>query len=276
MGYKQKFKTELACVYTDAELEVLFKLLIVDIKKQEFNVVITDKVNLSDNEEDFFYDTIHQLKALKPIQHILGKAHFYGLQFWVSPQVLIPRPETEELVHLIISEQKNKTVEILDIGTGSGCIAICLKHNLPKADVSALDISSGALIMAKQNAEKHNTNISFFNGDALNLSANDYPKYDVIVSNPPYIAEKEKSKMENLVLDNEPHLALFVDDNEALIFYAKITDFALTNLKPDGTLYFEINQNLAQETKQLIEEKGFKAHIIKDINDNYRIIKAVF
>ncbi|HTN21164.1 MAG TPA: peptide chain release factor N(5)-glutamine methyltransferase [Pelobium sp.] len=274
MDYRKKFKTELAQVYNNDELDLLFKLLVADIKKQDFNRILLEGIYLNAEEEAIFYDALSQLKNLKPIQYVLGKADFYGLTFIVNQNVLIPRPETEELVHLIISEQKNKAVDILDIGTGSGCIAISLKHNLPQANVNALDISSDALNIAKQNAKKHKTNITFFNEDALNLSTHDYPKYDVIISNPPYIAEKEKAEMENLVLNNEPHLALFVDDNEALIFYDKIADFALTNLKPSGTLYFEINQNLAEETKQLIESKGFKAQVLKDINNNFRMIKA--
>jgi release factor glutamine methyltransferase len=274
MDYRKKFKTELAQVYNNDELDLLFKLLVADIKNQDFNRILLEGIYLDAEEEAIFYDALSQLKALKPIQYVLGKADFYGLTFIVNQNVLIPRPETEELVHLIISEQKNKAVDILDIGTGSGCIAISLKHNLPQANVSALDISLDALTIARQNAEKHKTNITFFNDDALNLSTHDYPKYDVIVSNPPYIAEKEKAEMENLVLNNEPHLALFVADNEALIFYDKIADFALTNLKPNGTLYFEINQNLAEETKQLIESKGFKAQVLKDINNNFRMIKA--
>ncbi|HET8828296.1 MAG TPA: peptide chain release factor N(5)-glutamine methyltransferase [Pelobium sp.] len=276
VNYKKKFKAKLAQVYTDEELDVLFKLVIADIKHQEFNRVSLNDISLNTGEEAVFQDFINQLTAKKPIQHILGKADFYGLHFKVSPAVLIPRPETEELVHLIISEYKNKTVDILDIGTGSGCIAISLKHNLPKANVSALDISLDALAIAKQNVEKHETNITFYNDDALDLIAIHYPEYDVIVSNPPYIAEKEKADMDNLVVDNEPHLALFVADNEALIFYDRITDFAITNLKPSGTLYFEINQNIAQETRELIEKKGFKVELIKDLNANFRMIKAQF
>lgn len=274
MDYKQNFKTELGNVYSSEELDVLFKLLIADIKNEEFSRVFLDKISLNDNEEAFLNNAIEQLKALKPIQHVLGKADFYGLTFIVNQNVLIPRPETEELVHLIISEQKNKAVDILDIGTGSGCIAISLKHNLPKANVSALDLSLGALAIAKHNAEKQQTSITFFNDDALNLSANSYQKYDVIVSNPPYIAHEEKTEMGSLVLDHEPHLALFVENDNALVFYDKITDFAITNLKTGGTLYFEINQNLAQETTQLIEEKGFEVSLLKDLNDNFRMIKA--
>ncbi len=274
MDYKQKFRTELAQIYNIDELDVLFKLLIGEITEQEFNRVLLDEINLNADDKVFFNEAVRQLKALKPIQHILGKADFYSLQFIVNQNVLIPRPETEELVHLIIAEQKNKTVDILDIGTGSGCIAISLKRNLTEANLSALDLSLDALAVAKQNAEKHQTDITFFNDDALNLSAKTYPKYDVIVSNPPYIALKEKADMEDLVLAHEPHLALFVDDDNPLVFYDKIGDFAVTNLKPGGTLYFEINQNLAEETKKLIEEKGFNAILLKDLNNNFRMIKA--
>lgn len=274
MDYRQIFKKELASVYSERELDILFKMLIADIKDAEFTHILLADFSLNDTEESVFYEAIHQLKALKPIQHILRKADFYGLQFAVTAEVLIPRPETEELVHLIFAEHKNKTVHMLDIGTGSGCIAITLKRKLPLANVSALDVSVNALAIAKQNAEQNRTEITFFLDDALNLVATNYPKYDVIVSNPPYIAQKEKENIEKIVLDNDPHLALFVEDDEPLIFYDKIADFALTNLKPSGVLYFEINQNFAKETKLLIEDKGFKVTLIKDLNDNFRIVKA--
>ncbi|HEX7366178.1 MAG TPA: peptide chain release factor N(5)-glutamine methyltransferase [Pelobium sp.] len=274
INYKQTFKKELAKVYTDGELDILFKMLMADLKKHAFNSVLTAQVELNSAEEHFFNHAVNELKALKPIQHVLGKADFYGLHFTVSPHVLIPRPETEELVELIISENKNKVIDILDIGTGSGCIAITLKNQLPDANVSALDISLDAIAIAKQNAFANQATISFFSDDALNLLPTNYPKYDVIVSNPPYIAEKEKAEMEYLVTKNEPHVALFVKDNEPLIFYDKIADFALKSLKCGGTLYFEINQNFAKETKDLIESKGFTVDLIKDLNNNFRMIKA--
>lgn len=276
MDYKVKFKTELAQIYSDNELDVLFKMLIAAIKTKEFGDVMADGISLNTEENTIFYDAIHQLKKLKPIQHILGIADFYGLQFIVNHNVLIPRPETEELVHLIIVNHKNTAVDILDIGTGSGCIAITLKCKLPMANVSAMDLSLNALAIADKNAIKHKTAITFFKDDALKLTAKNYPQYDVIVSNPPYIAEREKTQMESLVLNHEPHLALFVPNKNALIFYEKITDFAITNLKPAGTLYFEINQNLAQETKDLIESKGFEVSLLKDLNDNFRMMKCSF
>lgn len=274
MDYKRKFKIELAHIYNTDELDIIFKLLIANIKTLEFNRIELDELSLNAEEEAVFYDSTNQLKTLKPIQHVLGKADFYGLQFLVSKDVLIPRPETEELVHLIITEQKNKAVDVLDIGTGSGCIAIALKHKLPLANLSAMDLSLDALAIAEKNAQKNGTEITFFNDDALNLISSNYPQYDVIVSNPPYIAKKEKAEMEGLVLDNEPHIALFVDDDDALIFYDRIADFALTNLKPSGTLYFEINQNLPQETEALIEGKGFSVELLKDLNDNFRMAKC--
>ncbi len=274
MDYKRKFKIELAHIYNTDELDIIFKLLIANIKTLEFNRIELDELSLNAEEEAVFYDSTNQLKTLKPIQHVLGKADFYGLQFLVSKDVLIPRPETEELVHLIITEQKNKAVDVLDIGTGSGCIAIALKHKLPLANLSAMDLSLDALAIAEKNAQKNGTEITFFNDDALNLISSNYPQYDVIVSNPPYIAKKEKAEMEDLVLDNEPHIALFVDDDDALIFYDRIADFALTNLKPSGTLYFEINQNLPQETEALIEGKGFSVELLKDLNDNFRMAKC--
>ena len=205
----------------------------------------------------------------------MAKADFYRLKFRVNPDVLIPRPETEELVHLIITDFKNKPdLTIIDIGTGSGCIPIALKKNLPQASISAIDISIEALEIAKENALLNSVEVDFFCDDALNMPTSNDSKFDVIVSNPPYISVKEKGEMENQVLKYEPHLALFVEDENALIFYDKITDFAITNLKIGGVLYFEINQALGSETKKLIESKGFEVEIIKDLNENDRIIRA--
>ncbi|MEO5910389.1 MAG: peptide chain release factor N(5)-glutamine methyltransferase [Pelobium sp.] len=226
------------------------------------------------DKEVAFQNYLQQLQKHIPIQYVLEEAYFYGKLFKVSPAVLIPRPETEELVHLIIQEQKNKTIHILDIGTGSGCIPISLKINLPNATIDAIDISHDALTIAKENAFKLAVTVNFEQKDALNLKADEFPLYDVIVSNPPYIAEKEKLEMDKGVLDYEPHLALFVANENPLLFYDKISDFALSNLKKEGVLYFEINQSLGKETQELLYKKGFDAVIIKDINQNDRIIKA--
>lgn len=265
---KQHFYTTLSKLYSEAELAIFYKMI---LEKLEIGILMdfipADKATI-------FHTYLQQLQNQIPIQYILEEAYFYGLLFKVSPAVLIPRSETEELVHLIIQEQKNKTIKLLDIGTGSGCIPISVKVKLPNASIDAIDISYEALEIAKENALKLAVAIDFQQKDALNLKADDFPLYDVIVSNPPYISEQEKQEMDKGVLDFEPHLALFVSDVNPLLFYEKISDFALTNLKKDGVLYFEINQTLGKETKDLLDKKGFNAEIIKDINQNDRIIKA--
>ena len=271
---KQVFKNTLKHLYTDEELNIIFNMTIENIMGK--NVLAAQEVIFTSSEKAVFEDKTQKLLLQIPIQYVLEEADFYGLKFKVNSSVLIPRPETEELVHLIVKKYKNQAINILDIGTGSGCIPISLQKNLPLAKNSAIDISEEALEVAKENAKINRVEVSFFKDDALNLLTSKYPVFDVIVSNPPYIAMSEKNEMENTVTAYEPHLALFVSDENPLIFYDKIGDFALTNLSKQGFLYFEINQALAEETKKLLKQKGFKAQIIKDINNNDRMISAQF
>ncbi|MDX1768581.1 MAG: peptide chain release factor N(5)-glutamine methyltransferase [Arenibacter troitsensis] len=231
-----------------------------------------------DNEEPLFY-ALSQLKQERPIQYILGKAHFCDLEFGVDENVLIPRPETEELVYWILNEVqqgiRQEGLKILDIGTGSGCIAISLAKNLPNAKVYALDISKKALQIAQQNAVDNEVDIVFLEADILSMEGYK-DKFDVIVSNPPYVRELEKKEMKNNVLEHEPGLALFVSDGDPLIFYKKITLFALNHLKTGGMLFFEINQYLGEEMKQLLEAGNFsEIELRKDMFGNDRMLKAV-
>ena len=231
-----------------------------------------------DNEEPLFY-ALSQLKQERPIQYILGKAHFCDLEFGVDENVLIPRPETEELVYWILNEVQQGTrqegLKILDIGTGSGCIAISLAKNLPNAKVYALDISKKALQIAQQNAVDNEVDIVFLEADILSMEGYK-DKFDVIVSNPPYVRELEKKEMKNNVLEHEPGLALFVSDGDPLIFYKKITSFALGHLRKSGILFFEINQYLGEEMKQLLEAGNFsEIELRKDMFGNDRMLKAV-
>ncbi len=214
----------------------------------------------------------------EPLQYVTGKAHFYQLILYVNFNVLIPRPETEELVFWILQDYKSlkKTdLSIIDIGTGSGCIAVALKKNLPSANVKALDVSENALNVAAKNALKHKVNINFVKEDILaetDLSTKD--EFDIIVSNPPYVTLYEQEKMHENVLNHEPHLALFVPENDPLIFYKAIADFALRKLKPGGKIYLEINQYLADDTQKLYNDKGFNTELRKDMQGNFRMIKA--
>jgi release factor glutamine methyltransferase len=269
---KQDFKNRLAHLYTDEELNILFKMILSHLKGDDdlYSIDFT----LNEEQLSSLANFTQKLIDKMPIQYVLEEADFYGLKFKVNKHVLIPRPETEELVNLIIKKHKNLQINILDIGTGSGCIPISLKKNLPNTSVSAIDISKGALEIAIHNSEISKAKVDFILDDALNLLPSKYSVFDVIVSNPPYITEHEKQQMDEQVLAHEPHLALFVKDENPLLFYDKIADFALTNLKKEGFLFFEINQVLGLETKNLLNKKGFSVEIIKDINNNDRIIVA--
>ncbi len=225
---------------------------------------------------------MEELKTGKPLQYVLGETEFYGLRFKVNPSVLIPRPETEELVEWIISDlPKPKTsiegLKIIDIGTGSGCIPISLKKNLPEAQLFALDISPEALDVSIQNAALNQTTVNFIQADILNLLNKQLiaEKFGIIVSNPPYVTDAEKEQMLPNVLQHEPHLALFVPDNDPLIFYKAIADFAIKHLDTTGSLYLEINENLGEETVQLLKQMGFKKIVLRqDLSGKDRMIRS--
>lgn len=267
---RKEFRVRLSAIYEEQEIDMILKYLLEDLFEINTNLII----NLEDNQANRLLLILDDLLTGKPVQHIIGKADFYQLKFIVNEHVLIPRPETEELVYEIVKNHKNQSVSILDIGTGSACIPVSLKKNLPNAKLSAVDISAEALKVAKENAVLNEANITFYQDDALSLNPDNYPFFDIIVSNPPYITENEKQEMHHNVLNFEPHLALFVSNENPLVFYDKIADFALKRLNKGGFLYFEINQYLANETKLLLNKKGFKALLIKDLNNNFRILKA--
>ncbi len=276
LSLKQYFKTELNNLYPKKEITNFFNILIEEILHlSRVEIALEPNKIIKNPKLNIFLLATQQLKQEKPIQYIVGNTEFYGLNLKVNKGVLIPRPETEELVSWIIDDWDSvKNITILDIGTGSGCIAISLAKNLPNATIFALDVSENALEIAKYNAIKNQVNITFLNRNILMLK-NLNQKFDIIVSNPPYVREIEKKEIQKNVLDNEPHLALFVKDDNALLFYDKIGDFAKEHLTKNGNLYFEINQYLAKETLNLIKEKGFKNCILKqDIFDNDRMLKC--
>lgn len=214
----------------------------------------------------------------EPVQYILGQADFYGLQLEVNPSVLIPRPETEELVFWIEETIKDHPHlrKILDIGTGSGCIPLALKKRLPHLQIHALEISEAALQVARRNAEKYSLEIEFFRADILDKNAQkDFGMYDLIVSNPPYIPLREKGLMPVQVLEHEPHLALFTTDANPLIFYCTIGDFAREHLRPGGRLFFECNEFNAEEVRDLSESAGFsETEIRRDMQGKDRMVRA--
>lgn len=272
------FQKDLAALYPKEEIQQLFLMLFEEYsgaRALQYNMMQQDL--LSAEVAHSMEDLLRQLQASKPIQQLLGKAHFYGQEFEVSTDTLIPRPETEELVHLILQDNKGKTgLRIIDIGTGTGCIPISLALHLP-ADYVAVELSNATIQVAKKNAIRHKVAIQFVEADILewDLLFSSTTQFDVIVSNPPYITPKEKEAMHKNVLLYEPHLALFVEEEAPLLFYDYIADFALAHLSDSGTLYFEINQYLSLETADLLTKKGFHdVQIIKDMNGADRIIRA--
>ena len=243
------------------------------LKLTQSQLLINKDKPLAVNDADKLIEVLRHLKTGKPVQQVLGESFFYGLPLKITDKVLIPRPETEELVDWVIKEIKDKKHSLLDIGTGSGCISIAVKKHLPEINVSAMDISAEALTVARNNAKLNNVEINFIEADVLNYS--DSKSYDVIVSNPPYIRQLEMADMHENVLAHEPHSALFVSDENPLIFYNAICDFAITNLNPNGYLFFEINEYLWEETLQLLIDKHFKnIELKKDMQGKDRMIMA--
>jgi release factor glutamine methyltransferase len=242
------------------------------------DLALDPELVFSEKEMEVWNYILEQLKIEIPIQYLLGKTNFYGLDFEVNENVLIPRPETEELVEWIIKENAKtiglKDLKILDIGTGSGCIAISLAKNILNAQVYALDVSEKALATAKRNAAINKVDVIFITQNILETDDLNQ-QFDIIVSNPPYVRNFEKQEIKKNVLDNEPHLALFVDDDNALLFYKKIAVLAKKNLPPSGKLFFEINQYLGKETLMLLDELNFNnIELRKDSYGNHRMIRA--
>ncbi|WP_316803474.1 peptide chain release factor N(5)-glutamine methyltransferase [Pedobacter nototheniae] len=273
----EKYISDLNILYEREEAKVLFSLSaahILNISTTQLRMQYA--VSLLYNDYQQLLAILEDLKSGKPIQHILNEAHFYGSVFKVNENVLIPRPETEELVDWIINEIQqvgNGAVQILDIGTGSGCIPITLKKYLPNSTVSTMDVSAKAIEVAKENAEHLQQQVNFIEADILVYKSNE--KYDVVVSNPPYIRMLERTEMHKNVLTFEPHLALFVSDEDPLIFYKAIAEFAIQNLNPNGYLFFEINEYLGLGTIQLLKDKGFNnIKLKKDMQGKDRMIMA--
>ena len=303
---KKAFYSALSAQYPQSEIQSFFHLL-AEFKLNLTRVEVALQRDFLPKKQDldFFKQAIQKLQNHLPIQYIIGSTQFYGLPFTVNKNVLIPRPETEELVQWIVNDFKKTTnpLKILDIGTGSGCIAIALAKNLPNATIFAIDISSEAIKTAKENAKINNVTIHFIEADILKLSSlkNVFAKetkqpninhaitsanphlcnneklgtFDIIVSNPPYVRELEKTQIKANVLKNEPHVALFVENDNPLLFYDKISDFAKKQLQKNGALYFEINQYLGEEMVNLLASKAYQnIELKKDIYGANRMLKA--
>ena len=281
---KSVFHQELQAHYPKTKIDSFFHSFVEEfLGLPRFALVMHPEFSLNDKEKEPFFQGLWRLKKQEPLQYILGKTDFMGLEFKVTPDVLIPRPETEELVNWIVNECHSNccNVKVLDIGTGSGCIAIALAKELREATVHALDISTAALAVASENAINNGLKVDFLQADILDedkvLERFGDASFDVIVSNPPYVRELEKEEMMANVLDFEPAEALFVPDSDPLRYYRAIVHFSRKSLSKNGHLYFEINQFLAKETEQLLLENGFgQVELRKDIFGNFRMLKAKF
>ena len=278
---RSKFLVDLKEFYPKTEILSFYFLLIehhLGLKKVDISLLPEKKLRAK--QSDVLLSALQRLKKEEPIQYIIGETAFYGLTFKADPHVLIPRPETEELVNWIINDSsRSQHLRILDIGTGSGCIAISLAKYLPNAEVYALDISNKALQVAEQNAKLNKVAIHLIEQDILGSKAflehENELKFDIIVSNPPYVRESEKVAIKKNVLAFEPHSALFVNDLNPILFYEAIGNFSKKHLKKDGKLFFEINQYLSNEITQFLEKNGFiQIELRKDLFGNDRMVKA--
>lgn len=281
---KNIYHSELDAIYGKEEVNSFFYLLIEHyFDLERFVLAIQPELVIDKEQETVIFQALSELKLEKPIQHIIGTAYFMDLDFKVNEHVLIPRPETEELVRWILDDFKDikTTMTILDMGTGSGCIPISLNKNLTDAKVFGLDISADALKVAEENNRLLGANVKFFKADMLSLNTETETaeldqKFDIIISNPPYVRELEKAEMQNNVIDHEPSLALFVPDEDPLKFYSAVVNFAANHLNKNGCLYLEINQYLGEETKQLLQESSFKTvELRKDMFGNDRMLKGI-
>ena len=268
--------TQLIPTYGEDESRQLAKMLFEEYGILFDKIMMDEKISLDAGLQTFLNEKVALLNNHVPIQYALGKAHFFGREFSVNSSVLIPRQETEELVNEIINENKKPNLDILDIGSGSGCIGITLALELKDAKVTAMDIDPAALDVTSINAQRHGVQIQCVLNDIL--ERNHLPAmYDIIVSNPPYVTEKEMRLMQHNVLDHEPHNALFVPDEDPLLFYKQILPLAKVHLKSKGKLYFEINEQYGLEMIRLCEENECTSiRLVQDLNGKDRMIKTMF
>lgn len=270
----KQMRDELSPLYPQGEREALIRIIATELLKiGNTAFYLKDEITLDPTRQATLENAIERLKKAEPIQYILGQTEFCDLTFNVNPSVLIPRPETSELVKWIVEENKKEQTNILDIGTGSGCIAISLAKMLPNAQVTAWDISPRAIETAESNNRLNGTKVTFVQQDIF--TASEEATYDIIVSNPPYIKEVEKRNMQRNVLDWEPSIALFVPDNDPLLFYREIARKGVQLLKNGGKLYFEINREHGEDTCNMLAEYGYtNIELRKDFADNDRMIRA--
>tara|TARA_B100001939_G_scaffold59687_1_gene48833 strand:+ start:108 stop:947 length:840 start_codon:yes stop_codon:yes gene_type:complete len=271
--FKLKMISELSSIYEMDELNTIYNLLSEDyLKIPRSKILLANEIDLDESNQSSFLSALERLKSHEPIQYVLGKTTFMDLEFKVNSSVLIPRTETEELVRLMLKEDLDGK-EILDIGTGSGCIAISLAKNLPNAKVTALDISNHALDVAKENAKFNNVDIEFIKVDIFEYQSD--KKYDIVVSNPPYVLESEKVLIKHNVLGFEPNLALFVEDNKSLKYYEHILNLSYDSINPIGQIFFEINHIKRKDLENIFKKNNrFKSEFFKDSYNKTRFLKV--
>lgn len=283
--FYNKLNHSLSDLYPKSEIRIFGNLILKKITDLSLARILADKdMVLSPEQSEEADQIIERLTNYEPIHYVLGETEFFNLKFKVNPDVLIPRPETEELVEWVSDDLKfvesssdsaEQNVKILDIGTGCGCIPVALKKHHPKAQISAMDVSAEALVVAKENGALNQTDVGFFQDDILNPKA-DERKWNIIVSNPPYIPLDEKVDIDKQVKSYEPHVALFSPTEEPLLFYHSIAKYALQHLEPDGKIYLETHKNLSRDVAMLLGEYGFKDVIIRtDMSGNERMVRAV-
>ena len=275
---KRRFREELTGLFSPQEAGHLFWLVMNHLRGwSKTHLMLYEDTKLTYSEHLFTQNTLERLKNHEPIQYITGETEFFGLLFRVNGAVLIPRPETEELVEWILEQEGTyKGARILDIGTGSGCIAIALASQLPGNSIEAWDVSSEAIGIARENAWMNNVEVDFKLKDVLSLQPDPGGQFDLIVSNPPYVRDVEKELMKSNVLEYEPHVALFVEDEDPLLFFRAIAQFAIQNLVDGGLLFFEINREFGDATRELLAGYGFEhIEVRQDLSGNSRMVKAV-
>ncbi len=274
------YLSQLSALYGKEEIKNIVAIAIQKVHNVSKGYYLLHKSEpLTLAEEAQLIRILDELKTGKPLQYVLGEAFFYGLPFQVNSSVLVPRPETEELVEWLLTfvrKHEHQTLNMLDIGTGSGCIAISIKKLMPDVNMTAMDISAEALAIARENAALNEASVSFLQEDICKSNLDLSVKFDIIVSNPPYVTESEKSTMSSNVLKHEPSLALFVPDSDALKFYKSIAVFAQTHLKPTGALFLEINERFGEETGAVLRDIGYAVELKRDMYGKERMIKATY
>lgn len=272
----QYIKSELADLLPETEIQAITRIILESVCGWSFSEQLTRANETMDKEKvGQITAIVHRLKKSEPIQYVLGETEFFGLKLKVNPAVLIPRPETEELVEWVCNSILPENPQILDVGTGSGCIALALKKNLKDAEISAVDFSEKALDVARQNAGLNNLKVEFLKVDILNWEKYEWDFFDVIVSNPPYVRVSEKKLMQKNVLDFEPGMALFVSDEDPLVFYREIARFAQNFLAEKGFLFFEINESLSDPLIKMLQQNNFTdIQLQKDLQGKNRMIRC--